>query len=102
MRQRRRLRKRLARYLPGRRRRAAIDRQLIIAEGALFGRPSLEETPFGGLLVISHHNVELTPLAPGQAPASEGCCLKSQKQRQQCVCEQDRPAANPEPQQSEI
>src|SRR5947199_374183 len=63
MRQRRRFRKRLARYVPGWRRRAPIDRQLIIAEGALFGRPSLEETPFGGLPVVSHHDVELTPFA---------------------------------------
>src|SRR4051794_5216686 len=93
-----RVRNRLARYVPGWRRPAAIDSQLIIAEGALFGRPSLEQTPFGGLLVISHHDAELPPLAPPQAPASKGCRLKSQKQRQHYVCEQDRPAANPEPQ----
>src|SRR5207237_8516261 len=88
----------LAPRLPGRARRAEIDRQLISAEGPLSGRPSLEATPRGGLPIINHHNVELTALAPRQGPASKGCCLKSQQQRQQYVCEQDRPAANPEPQ----
>ena len=49
VRQRRRLRERLARDIPRRRRRAAIDRQLIVAEPALPGGPAVEEAPLGRL-----------------------------------------------------
>src|SRR5438105_3934528 len=48
---------------------ASIDRRLIVAEGALLCGPAIEEAPLGSLLIVGNHDVELTPVAPGQGPA---------------------------------
>ena len=35
----------------------AIDRQLMVAEPALFGSPPIEEPPLGGFPILRHHDV---------------------------------------------
>src|SRR6185369_3188949 len=61
---RRRFGERLTRYVAGRRRSAAIDRIVIVAEPALPAGPAIEEAAFGQFLIVGDHDIELTPFAP--------------------------------------
>ncbi len=92
----RRLRERLARNIAGRRRRAAIDRPLVVDEAALPGGPAIEEAALGRFLVIGDHDIELAPLAARQRPALQARRFKAHQDREQEIDEQDRAAAGAE------
>ena len=82
----------------GRHDRSPIDR----CRAALFGGPAIEKPPLGGLLVVGHHDIELTPVAPRQGPALQAGGLKSHQQREQRIRQKDRCSGNAEAHHADI